>query len=73
MVCSVVQAWARRRARQGGLPQPDRVALVSAAGGTGVAGLLRVLHEEVAGRGDVWVVHPPANPVDDAGCGALRG
>lgn len=59
MVCSVVQAWARRRARQGGLPQPDRVALVSAASGTGVGGLLRVLHEEVAGRGDVWVVHPP--------------
>lgn len=53
------QAWARRRARQGGLPQPARVALVSAVSGSGVPGLLRMLHEEVGGRGDVWVVRAP--------------
>ena len=54
-----MQAWARRRARQGGLPQPARVALVSAVSGSGVPGLLRMLHEEVGGRGDVWVVRAP--------------
>ena len=35
------------------------MALVSAVSGSGVPGLLRMLHEEVGGRGDVWVVRAP--------------
>ena len=54
-----IQKWVRRRARQGGLPIPARVCLVSAATGLGVEDLLRSLHAEAtatSGKGNVWVV-----------------
>ena len=51
-----MQAWVRRRARQGGMPQPSAVMLVSAVKGTGVDQLLIQLHLEVGASGDVWVV-----------------
>ena len=53
-----VQAWIRRRAKQGGMPRPEAVALVSALKGTGVDDLLIRLHKEVGTNGDVWVVRP---------------
>ncbi|CAL5226853.1 g9719 [Coccomyxa viridis] len=51
-----LEAWVRRRARQGGMPQPAAVMLVSAVKGTGVDQLLIQLHREVGSSGDVWVV-----------------
>ena len=55
------QAWIRRRAKQGGMPRPEAVRLVSALRGTGVDELLIQLHREVGTNGDVWVVrcHAP--------------
>lgn len=50
------QKWIRTRARQGGIPRPVSVELVSALKGWGVEELLVRLHREVGSTGDVWVV-----------------
>jgi hypothetical protein len=47
------------RARQGGIPKPAAVLLVSALKGWGVEELLIRLHREVGVIGDVWVVSMP--------------
>jgi hypothetical protein len=52
----VVQKWIRTRARQGGMPRPTAVQLVSATKGWGIEQLLVQLHREVGPAGDVWVV-----------------
>ncbi len=44
------------RAKQGGMPKPASVELVSALKGWGVEQLLVRLHREVGTTGDVWVV-----------------
>ena len=61
MTSWAAQAWIRRRAKQGGMPRPEAVRLVSALRGTGVDELLIQLHREVGTNGDVWVVrcHAP--------------
>ncbi|CAG9467096.1 unnamed protein product [Pedinophyceae sp. YPF-701] len=51
-----IEAWARRRARQGGLPRPDEVFLVSAATGRGVPTLMEGLEEQAGARGEIFVV-----------------
>lgn len=53
------QKWIRMRARQGGIPRPVSVELVSALKGWGVEELLVRLHREVGSTGDVWVVRRP--------------
>jgi hypothetical protein len=65
-----LQKWIRTRARQGGMPKPAAVQLVSALKGTGIDELLVRLHREVGPSGDVWVVrnapapchHPEQSP-----------
>ncbi len=51
-----MQGWIRRRARQGGMPRPAAVMLVSALKGSGVDQLLIRLHRELGANGDIWVV-----------------
>ncbi|KAK9814077.1 hypothetical protein WJX72_000361 [[Myrmecia] bisecta] len=51
-----LQQWVRKRAKQGGLPRPSSVHLVSSLKSTGIKDLIRDLHQEVGERGDVWVV-----------------
>lgn len=53
------QKWIRMRARQGGIPKPAAVLLVSALKGWGMEELLIRLHREVGVTGDVWVVSMP--------------
>ncbi|CAL8464068.1 g3603 [Coccomyxa elongata] len=53
---SRLEKWIRARARQGGIPRPVSVELVSALKGWGVEELLVHLHREVGATGDVWVV-----------------
>ena len=50
------------RARQGGIPRPVSVELVSALKGWGVEELLVRLHREVGSTGDVWVVSTQSDP-----------
>ena len=62
LVLCVVQKWIRMRAKQGGMPKPAAVELVSALKGWGMEQLLVRLHREVGTSGDVWVVrHPPGH------------
>jgi GTP-binding protein EngB required for normal cell division len=51
-----LEAWARRRMAQGGLPRASAVHVVSSERGTGVKELLAELQAAVGTRGDVWVV-----------------
>ncbi|EIE24775.1 hypothetical protein COCSUDRAFT_10321, partial [Coccomyxa subellipsoidea C-169] len=51
-----LEKWIRMRAKQGGMPKPTSVELVSALKGWGVEQLLVRLHREVGTTGDVWVV-----------------
>ena len=51
-----LQAWARQRAQEAGLPRPRAVHAVSSMRDTGVRDLLASLHRAAGGRGDVWVV-----------------
>jgi hypothetical protein len=51
-----VEAWARTRLRQAGLPQPERVFMVSAANGFGIKEMLEQLKNDMGFRADLWVV-----------------
>jgi len=51
-----LEVWVRQRCKEGGVPKPRSVHLVSASKGRGVPGLLKTLGELVGRRGDVWVV-----------------
>jgi len=48
--------WARRRAREGGLPRPAKALATSAATGRGIPALREVLATEAGEGGRVWVV-----------------
>lgn len=57
----MLQKWIRTRARQGGIPRPVAVHLVSALKGRAIEELLVGLHREVGPSGDVWVVRNSAS------------
>ncbi len=50
------QNWIRARAKQGGLPKPDAVQLLSSTKGKGALDLHGLLKKMLGPRGDVWVI-----------------
>lgn len=57
-----MQAWAKRRTVQAGLPVPSSVHMISSTKQFGVKELLSELQKAAGTAGDVWVVGPPSAP-----------
>jgi hypothetical protein len=51
-----VEQWVRLRLKQGGLPRPEAVFMVSAINGFGVKEMLGRIRDEMGFRADLWVV-----------------
>ena len=55
-LCAYQQNWVQARAKQGGLPSPDAVHLMSSTKGKGALDLYGLLKKMLGTRGDVWVI-----------------
>eukprot|EP01023_Acetabularia_acetabulum_P068044 TRINITY_DN9534_c0_g1_i2.p1 TRINITY_DN9534_c0_g1~~TRINITY_DN9534_c0_g1_i2.p1 ORF type:complete len:667 (-),score=116.85 TRINITY_DN9534_c0_g1_i2:172-2172(-) len=51
-----LEQWVLKRAKQGGIPQPDSIHLVSALENKGVKHLLIIIRRLLGYAGDVWIV-----------------
>ena len=56
-----MQAWARKRVQEAGLPVPSSIHMISSTKQLGVKDLLSELQQSAGMAGDVWVVSPPNN------------